>query len=177
MAAPVRIAHTHVHSMRLGSGAEALVARVLAVDGAAGFGFSMNLDAGAARDMAAWDALGRERGAALAELLGGRRRDEIPMAAQAAGAWVLDPFGAGSIEQAHAAACAAQAVALLAPNAHPWEIAFCASLGAALPANDVRILLRGAASATLVAVPRGPGIGVDWSLESGFTKLGWVAPR
>ena len=59
MVAPVSIAHTHVHSLRIASGAEALVARVLAADGTAGYGFTLNLDAGVARDMAAWDALAR----------------------------------------------------------------------------------------------------------------------
>ena len=34
-------------------------------DGTAGFGFTLNLDAGVARDMAAWDALGRAKGVPL----------------------------------------------------------------------------------------------------------------
>ena len=77
MAAPVSIAHTHVHSLRIASGAEALVARVLAADGTAGFGFTLNQDAGVARDMAAWDALGRSKGVALHSLLGGSYRKKI----------------------------------------------------------------------------------------------------
>ena len=42
--------------MRLASGEEALVARVLTKDGRAGFGFSLSLDATEARHMAEWDA-------------------------------------------------------------------------------------------------------------------------
>ena len=71
MAAPVSITYTHVHSLRVASGAEALLARVLLADGTAGFGFTLNLVAAVARDMAAWDALGRSKGVALHALLGG----------------------------------------------------------------------------------------------------------
>jgi hypothetical protein len=42
--------------MRLSSGHEALIARVLTKDGKAGFGFSFRLDAAAARHMAEWHA-------------------------------------------------------------------------------------------------------------------------
>lgn len=49
-------AFVHVQSMRLASGHEALVARVLMKDGKAGFGFSMRLDATEARHMAEWHA-------------------------------------------------------------------------------------------------------------------------
>jgi hypothetical protein len=49
-------AFVHVQSIRLGSGHEALVARVLTNDGKAGFGFSMRLDATEARHMAEWHA-------------------------------------------------------------------------------------------------------------------------
>ena len=52
----------HTHSMRLASGQEALVTRVLAEDGTAGFGFSFQLDATEARHMALYHAgLRRER--------------------------------------------------------------------------------------------------------------------
>jgi hypothetical protein len=55
-------AFTHVHSIRLASGHEALVARALTPNGGAGFGFSMRLDATEARHMAEWDAgLRKER--------------------------------------------------------------------------------------------------------------------
>ncbi len=49
-------AFVHVHSMRLRSGHEALIARVLTKDGRSGFGFSMRLDATEARHMAEWHA-------------------------------------------------------------------------------------------------------------------------
>ena len=42
--------------MRLESGQEALVARVLTLDGRTGYGFSFRLDAAEARQMAEWDA-------------------------------------------------------------------------------------------------------------------------
>ena len=47
---------THVQSMRLASGQEVLVARVLTAEGQAGFGFSLRLDATEARHMAEWAA-------------------------------------------------------------------------------------------------------------------------
>lgn len=52
----MRAAYIHVHSMRIASGEEVLVARVLAEDGRAGFGFSFRLDATEARHMAEWAA-------------------------------------------------------------------------------------------------------------------------
>jgi hypothetical protein len=45
-----------VQSLRLATGEEALVARVLTSDGKTGFGFSMRLDATEARHMAEWAA-------------------------------------------------------------------------------------------------------------------------
>jgi hypothetical protein len=52
----------HVHSIRLESGQEALVARVVTSEETSGFGFSFHLDAAEAREMAEWDAgLRRER--------------------------------------------------------------------------------------------------------------------
>jgi hypothetical protein len=42
--------------MRLQTGHEALVARVLTADGKAGYGFSLRLDAAEARHMAEWHA-------------------------------------------------------------------------------------------------------------------------
>ena len=50
------IALTHVHSIRLKSGEEALVARVVTDRGRVGYGFSFRLDATEARRMAAWNA-------------------------------------------------------------------------------------------------------------------------
>lgn len=46
----------HTHSMRLASGHEALVARVITDDGRTGFGFSLQLDATEARHMAMFEA-------------------------------------------------------------------------------------------------------------------------
>jgi hypothetical protein len=52
----------HVQSMRLATGEEALVARVVAPDGRVGYGFSLRLDAAEARHMAEWSAgLRKER--------------------------------------------------------------------------------------------------------------------
>lgn len=51
-----RPAFIHTQSMRLASGQEALVTRVLAEDGRMGFGFSLQLDATEARHMAMHDA-------------------------------------------------------------------------------------------------------------------------
>ncbi|HZS69059.1 MAG TPA: hypothetical protein VFA72_18260 [Burkholderiales bacterium] len=48
--------HIHVHSMRLATGEEALIARVVAPDGRVGYGFSFRLDATEARHMAEWAA-------------------------------------------------------------------------------------------------------------------------
>lgn len=42
----------HTHSVRLASGAEALVTRVVAEDGKIGYGYSLALDATASRHMA-----------------------------------------------------------------------------------------------------------------------------
>jgi L-alanine-DL-glutamate epimerase-like enolase superfamily enzyme len=184
--------HTHVHSMRAASGAEVLVARVLANDGTAGFGFTFNLEAGVARDMASWDALARKCKVPLYTLLGGSRCESVPVLAQAPAAvpadferlkaellagrselLAVDPFAWGSLERMRAVAAAAAAfdagIVLVAPNAHPWEIAWCTALAALLPGDDVRVA---PASGTL-AVSDAPGIGVDWSLEPGFAGLRW----
>lgn len=45
----------HIHSVRVGTGDEILVARAIAGDNI-GYGFSLNLDATAARHMAEWNA-------------------------------------------------------------------------------------------------------------------------
>ena len=196
MAAPVAIAHTHVHSLRIASGAEALVARVRAADGTAGFGFTLNLEAGVARDMAAWDALGRSKGAALHSLLGGTHRttarislDHEPAIAPdwtalrkgiLDGRYALlriDPFAWGSVEMVQTIAAAAAAfdlgIALLAPNAHPWEIQYCAALAATLKGDDTGIILRNAFSRNSIEVSKDPGLGIDWSLEPAFSSIQW----
>jgi len=55
--------------MRLASGGEALVARVVAQEGRIGYGFSFNLDATAARHMAEWHADIRKVGPLYTPLL------------------------------------------------------------------------------------------------------------
>lgn len=51
-----KAAYVHTQSMRLASGQEALVTRVVAGDGTTGFGFSLQLDATEARHMAMFQA-------------------------------------------------------------------------------------------------------------------------
>lgn len=48
--------HVYVHSMRLLSGVEALVARVVTAQGKVGYGFNFRLEATEARHMAEWHA-------------------------------------------------------------------------------------------------------------------------
>ena len=196
MSAPVSIAHTHVHSLRVVAGDEALVARVLTADGTAGFGFTLNLDAGAARDMAAWDALARAKGVPLYGLLGGSFRkkiklvkDELPAIAPD---WTalrkdildgrhellrIDPFAWGSVEMVQTIAAVANAfdlgIALLAPNAHPWELQYCAALAATLKGEDTRIVVRSAPSLSSIPVSEDRGMGIDWSVEHSFSKIQW----
>jgi L-alanine-DL-glutamate epimerase-like enolase superfamily enzyme len=185
--------------MRVGAGAEVLVARVLLQDGAAGYGFTFNEEAAVARDMAAWDALARSKGVALPVLLGGLHRKKVRLEQDEnhpalPADWALlrkgilddkfdllriDPFAWGSVEQFCTIAAAANAfdlgLALLAPNAHPWEIQYCASLAGTVRGEDTSIILRKAIKEESVAVPDQPGIGVDWSSESAFGKLQWLS--
>ena len=196
MAAPVSIAYTHVHSMRTASGAEALAARVLLADGTVGFGFTLNMDAGMARDMAAWDALARSKGVPLHALLGGSYRKRIKLEKDENPSippdWTalrkgiignkydllrIDPFAWGSVEQISTVAAAAAAfdlgIALLAPNAHPWEIQYCVALVAILRGDDCKVISRTEIKEKEIAISDHPGIGVDWSLEPAFSKIQW----
>jgi L-alanine-DL-glutamate epimerase-like enolase superfamily enzyme len=197
VAAPLAIAYTHVHSLRLASGAEALVARVLAADGTAGYGFTLNDDAGVARDMAAWDALARSKKKPLHVFLGSSGRttvkviqDENPCIRPD---WPelrkailekrykllrIDPFAWGSVEMVQTIAASAQGtpIALLAPNAHPWELQYCAALAASL-GDDASIILRKEVPEKERPVSAEPGIGIDWALEPGFARLRWVEPE
>jgi L-alanine-DL-glutamate epimerase-like enolase superfamily enzyme len=198
VAAPVSVAYTHVHSLRLASGAEALAARVLLADGAAGFGFTLNMEAGVARDMAAWDALGRSKGVPLFGLLGGSLRKKVPLSeddlpsispdwsALRKGILVghyevlrIDPFAWGSVEMVQTIAAVANAfdlgVALLAPNAHPWEIQYCTALAATIRGNDTRVIVRTRPDQAELAVRSDPGIGVDWPLEPAFPSIKWLS--
>ena len=196
MAAPVRIRHTHVHSMRVASGKEALAARVLLEDGTEGFGFTLDDDAGLARDMAAWDALGRSRKVALHVLLGGTCRSKVKVGKDEHPAirpgWNalrrdildnkhellrIDPFAWGSLEQVVTIAAAAAAfdlgVALLAPNAHPWELQYCTALAATFRGDDTRVIARRELEVKALEVKAEPGMGIDWSLEPEFQKIQW----
>jgi L-alanine-DL-glutamate epimerase-like enolase superfamily enzyme len=183
--------------MRTAGGAEALVARVLAKDGTAGYGFTLNEDAGMARDMAAWDALCRSKGVPLHALLGGTYNKEIRIERDDDNAalppdWTalrkgildnkydllrIDPFAWGSVEQVCTIAASANAfdlgLALLAPNAHPWEIQYCAALVATFRGDDARVILRGPPERNAVEVKGEPGVGIEWSLEPAFQGLKW----
>jgi hypothetical protein len=64
------LAFIHVHSMRLATGQEVLVARALARDGKTGYGFSFQLDAAEARRMAEWHAGMRAEKPRLEPVLG-----------------------------------------------------------------------------------------------------------
>ena len=199
MTAPVSIVYTHVHSLRVAAGAEALVARVLLADGTAGFGFTLNLEAAVARDMAAWDALGRSKGLPLCGLLGGSIRkkanlvkDENPcippdwtelrkdILAGRRELLRIDPFAWGSVEMVQTIAAVAAAVdlgiALFAPNSHPWEIQYCAALAATLKGEDTKIMLRSTPPVATVSVSEIPGIGIDWTQEEGFARIRWQGP-
>lgn len=194
MSAPLSVSRTHVHSMRLRNGREALVARVLSTEGTAGFGFTLNDDAGVARDMAAWDAAARIRNAPLYALLGGARRtqvavlhDEVPSIAPDWDAlrkgirdsrWKLlrlDPFAWCSLEKilAVAAVAGGRGIALVAPNAHPWELAWCAMLAAILPVADAHLIVRVPPKEPAIAPGDLPGVGIDWTLEPAFAALRW----
>jgi L-alanine-DL-glutamate epimerase-like enolase superfamily enzyme len=193
LAAPVAVRHTHVHSIRVAPGAEALVARVLLQDGTAGFGFSLDLDATVARDMAAWDGHAKAAGKPLWRMLGGTQgsvavvRDDEPavepdweklhraMRGRRYKLLRVDPFAWGSLEKVQSIAAAAAKLetplALLAPNGHPWEIAWCA----ALAGDGGKVIVRGEAPAAF-ARPEAPGSGVDWASEPAFASIRWLAP-
>jgi len=176
MAAPVPIAHTHVHSLRILSGAEALVARVLTPEGVAGYGFTLNLDAAAARDMAAWDALARSRNVPLFALFGRKQRDPVAVVCGAQPVLSqVDPFALGSVEAVLGVARASPdaSIALVAPNTHAWELSYCAALAASLPCRDACIIVRAEPRISAIEVPEGVGIGIDWPLEPGFGAIRW----
>ena len=173
MPAPVSIAQIHVHSLRLRSGAEALVARVMTADGVAGFGFSLGSEALPARDMAAWDALGRSRSTPLYALFGTRLRERVAIGRERPRRLrEVDPFELGSLDAVRSVA-PNEGLVLLAPNAHPWELSYCAALAATL-AGEVQIAVRAEPPARSITVSDAPGIDIDWSLEPGFAKLRWI---
>ena len=176
MPAPVSIAQIHVHSLRLASGAEALVARALTVDGVAGFGFSLGREAFPARDMAAWDAAGRSRGIPLYAIFGSKQHDRVALVLGEPGARRIDPFERGSLDEVRSLAQGNGASVLVAPHGHPWELSYCAALAATL-AGDARIIVTADTKLESITVSSAPGIDIDWSLEPGFAALRWYPPR
>jgi L-alanine-DL-glutamate epimerase-like enolase superfamily enzyme len=175
MPAPISIAHTHVHSLRLASGAEALVARVVTTPGVVGYGFSLGTEATPARDMAQWDALARSRNAPLYALFGGRTRGRVKIARDKT--ITIDPFELLSIEAVFAEARSHQAFCLLAPHGHPWELSYCAALAGALPGDVVSIAIREEPSTQSIAISDAIGIEIDWSLEPAFAAIPWWPQR
>jgi len=165
---PAEVAHVHIHSLRVLTGQEVLVARVTSGTRAVGYGFAFNLEPRVARDMAAWDAAAHDAKLPLWKLLGGTASGSIRVTRGTEG---LDPWAAGSAEAVRAQAPRT----LLAPHGHPWEIAWCATLAAAL-GGAATILVPGEPARPFVAVPDEPGIGVDWALEPGFAALAWITP-
>lgn len=184
----------HVQSLRLASGNEALVARVVERDGAVGLGFTLNLEAHVARELASWDARARQSGVPLFSLLGAAeaRNVEVLLDAQPAFApdrealgralrerrierLLVDPWAWGGIRPARRAAALAASsgieAAFVAPHAHPWEIAVCAALAAAHPGPATVAAV--AANAAAIAVPQLRGLGVDWAAEPAFAGLVW----
>jgi L-alanine-DL-glutamate epimerase-like enolase superfamily enzyme len=89
----------------------------------------------------------------------------------------IDPFAWGSVEQVTTIAAAAAAfdlgIALLAPNAHPWEIQYCVALVAVLKGDDSKVILRTDIKEKEIQISNQPGIGIDWSLEPAFSKIQW----
>jgi len=173
MPAAVSIASTHVHAMRLTSGAEALVARVVTTDGVAGYGFSLGPEATPARDMAQWDALGRSRNLPLYALFGKKMRERIDVVHETDDRMTIDPFAMLSIEAALAECRGRETLCLVAPGGHPWELSYCAALAAALPG---KIVIVAEVPIRSIDVLDSPGIEVDWSLEPGFAAIRWYTP-
>jgi len=150
---------------------------VLAKEGT-GFGFSLAMDAAVARDMAAWNAYASTTGKPFAQKEITVVKDELPALApdweKVRRAIVekryklvrIDPFAWGSVEKVLNVVAAARELkipcALLAPNAHPWEIAWCAALG-----GDRVLVRRDPVQAT--ARPK-----IDWSLEPAFAAIRWL---
>jgi L-alanine-DL-glutamate epimerase-like enolase superfamily enzyme len=173
MPAPASIAHTHVHSMRLAGGEEALVARARTAEGVLGFGFTLNFEAVVAREMAAWDAAARMRAMPLHALFGKKSRERVELVVAHAGA--IDPFAGATLEEIRGRAQESKSAAFLAPHAHPWEIQYCAALAASV-SGDARIAVPRESPVIVVAVSDEIGIGIDWLAEPAFSALRWIAP-
>lgn len=161
--------------MRLASGAEALVARVLTTGGVAGFGFSLGTEATPARDMAAWDALGRSRNLPLYAFFGGRMRHSVVVTSGEPDGMLVNPFDVLSIEAVLAECRPRKEFGLVTPHDHPWELAYCAALAAALQGN-VKIVVSGTPPVETIGVSDAPGIVIDWPIEPAFAGIPWY-PR
>ena len=184
----------HVQSLRLASGSEALVARVVARDGVAGFGFTLGPEAYVARELAAWDARARRASVPLFRLLGAGearsvafRSDPQPpfapdwhaleqaLAERRLPRLSFDLWAWGGIAPAQRAATLAEQagieISFVAPHAHPWEIAVCAALAAACSGSACVAFAAG--DPAPIAVPQAPGLGVGWEIEAGFAALEW----
>jgi len=143
------------------------VARVLTTDGIAGFGFSFGPEAFPARDMAAWDATARSRNAPLYALFGKKTRDRVAIIQdQGRG---IDPFGA-LLEEVRSRT--GEKTRLVAPNAHPWELSYCAALAACV-AGDLAIVVPCSTGLDWIAVSDLAGIVFDWSAEPAFAAIRW----
>lgn len=163
--------------MRLASGAEALVARVLTPGGVAGYGFSLGAEATPARDMATWDALGRSRNLPLYALFGKKMRQRVEVAREGTDDRPrIDPFALLTIEAAIAESRAREKLYLVAPHDHPWELCYCAALAAALPPGDLKILVFGTPRVETIGVSDAPGFDIDWSVEPAFATIAWYEP-
>jgi hypothetical protein len=81
--------YIHVHSMRIATGDEVLVCRVLNNDGGSGFGFSFRLEATEARHMAEWAAGIRTERPHVAPVLG--HPWETAWVAQEPVPWTCEP--------------------------------------------------------------------------------------
>lgn len=168
---------------------------MIAEGGIAGYGFSLQMEPAVARDMARWDAYAKTRGAPLWRLLGRRASARVPLGRDDAPAikpdWQAaqrairekrhrllhaDPFAWGSLEAVQTLAAAAAecgvALALLAPHAHLWEIAWCATLAGA----GERVILRREPETAFAESPDTAGIGVNWALEPAFAAIRWLDP-
>ena len=64
-------------------------------------------------------------------------------------------------------------LALLAPNGHPWEVAWCA----ALAGDSGSVIVRGEPAFPPVPLSGSPGSGVDWGLEPAFGRIRWLDPE
>jgi len=75
-----------------------------------------------------------------------------------------------------AAAAVPLGVALFAPNAYPWELAWCVVLAATLPAAEAFVIVRSAPASAVLQVSDAQGNAIDWSLAPAFAAVRWAEP-